>query len=288
MKKILATLLFISLASNVFAQTPIERSPEDIIKKLFPKFHIRNKCYHVFIEDPESEIPVEETENQFCIRSKDKQIRQTSEGKLMYWLFIGPQFDFKRSRIYSSNFSSGYAQMLVLKETAPNHWQLWANTGPQRLGRVGIPPQKWSFHQFGPEQWGFMTTNEESYQGFTSDHFVIYHHNGGQKIGISKIGAVLDNRDFYGDTCESREDDPKDRQDCLDNILTAAKGTIQILNDNTTTPTTKFYPLEVSINGFVGKKRYRQEKITIAFNSKKGRYEVPKNYPLTFEEFFED
>lgn len=239
------TLLFslLLLSGTVFAQTP-----EQIIRKIYPKYSQKNQCHQVQNDDS----------GDYCMRLHKRKIRDTAQGKLMYLLYRGNHFDFTENREDGAHVLSGMAGFFVLKQKSGNDWELLASAPRGRVGSWGKAPEEWTFHEFGKDKWGFLTTSGYMNQGVVEDYYVLLHHNGGRKIGESVMGASFSNGGSGGDT----DLDSK----------------IKILRNQT--PSGGFYPIQITVDGNVGQKKYRQQVYRMNFDTKSGKYIEPKNYVL--------
>lgn len=260
-KTLLFSLLFLS--SNVFAQTP-----EQIIQKIYPKYSQQNQCHQV--QDGDA--------GDYCMRPHKREIRDTAQGKLMYLLYKGDRFDFAENREDSAHVFSGLAGFFVLKHQSGNDWALLASAPRESVGSFGYAPEKWTFHEFGKDKWGFLTAHGDVHQGVSGSHYVLFHHNGGRKIGVSWLGESHSNYGYYGDQCEIYADEPKNQKDCVKNTLQSLDSKIKILRDQT--PSGGFYPIQITVDGHVGQKKYRQQVYRMNFDAKSGKYIEPKNYVL--------
>ena len=255
------TLLFslLLLSGTVFAQTP-----EQIIRKIYPKYSQKNQCHQVQNDD-----------DVYCMRPLKRNIRDTAQGKLMYLLYRGDHFDFTENREDGAHVNTGLAGFFVLKHKSGNDWELLASAPRENVGAFGSAPKEWTFHEFGKDKWGFLTTHGDVHQGISGSHYVLFHHNGGRKIGVSWLGASISNYGWYGDNCEFYEDEPKRQKDCVKNTLESLDSKIKILRNQT--PSGGFYPIQITVDGHTGQKKYRQQVFRMNFDTKSGKYIEPKN-----------
>lgn len=267
MKKLLLSALFFA-TSAVYAQTPAQ-----IVQQSYPNYSGSLKCR---LYEHQDDAP-------YCMHLLHTETRTTPQGKLMYLLFGGNYIDSNTGKEESYHVMSGLAGLFVLREKTANDWELLAKSIDNSVGSFGTAPVKsaWSFHEFGKDKWGFLTTHSDVHQGHAGSHFVILAHDGGRKIINSWIGKRLDNAGAYGDCEYFAGDDgklsPKERNECL-NKLTFIEGSLKIMHH---APTVNgFYPLKITLSGNLGRKKYRNQAYTIPFNAAKQSYVIPKNYPL--------
>lgn len=249
---------------TAFAQTPAQ-----IIGKFYPEFNQKNQCYAV----------VSKERGSYCVKQVKAETRETGQGRLMYVLFAGNKFDFKENIANGAHADSGLAGVFVFKQKA-NGWQLLAAAPQVTVGASGDAPEKFTFHEFGKDKWGFLTRHSDVHQGFSGSHYVILAHDGGSRISQSWIGANADNSGAYGSDCEVVRDGGgtrKEIQACLVRLY-SLDATVRILRNRPMSG--GFYPLQLTVTGNEGKKTYRGQTFVIPFDVKKGKYVAPKPYPL--------
>lgn len=239
---------------------------EHLIRQFYPQYSARNHCYRV--EDKE--------QGSYCVTLQKSETRTTSQGTFMYLAFGGNHFSFSENQEDGSHANTGLVGIFVLKQSSANDWQLQAALPKSFVGAFGQAPQAWTLHEFGPGKWGFLTTHSDMHQGFSGSHFVIFAHDGGKKILTSWLGKTFGNTGAYGDHCEVMET-PAERKQCLAK-LTELDSTIKIQRDKPAE--NGFYPLQLSVSGFQGHRRFHHQDFTVRYDPRTRQYQPPRNYPL--------
>lgn len=107
-----------------------------------------------------------------------------------------------------------------------------------------------------------------------------------KKIIESGINADADNAGALGNCAENLYEDRKntaaERRKCLGKLYSLSSK-IKILKDGQTSA--GFYPLQLTVSGFDGAKKYRNKAFVSTYNAAKGHYSIPKGYPLADKEF---
>ena len=270
-KSILCMALFFT-AATVQAQTP-----QQIVQKLYPKYSQKYGCYRVSVKG----------RGEFCVRQTKSETRQTVQGKLTYLLFTGDVFDFEKGEADGAHVQSGLAGVFVLKQTG-NNWKLLAAQPYGWAGSFGNAPDAkyWSFHEFGQNKWGFLTQHSDVHQGYAGTAYLLFVHDGAKKIIESGINADADNAGALGNCAENLYEDRKntaaERRKCLGKLYSLSSK-IKILKDGQTSA--GFYPLQLTVSGFDGAKKYQNTAFIFNYNAAKGHYSTPKGYPLADKQF---
>lgn len=269
---------FLSIACLLSVSAVYAQTPQQIVQKFYPKYSNEYQCYRVSDKQLGGE---------YCVRQIKSETRQTAQGKQMYLLFAGSKLDFTNGEENGSHADSGFAGVFVLKQKAENDWQLAAALPESWAGAFGNAPaaKDWSFHQFGQDKWGFMTRHSDVHQGYAGSAYVLFHYDGGQSIGRSLIASAADNSGALGDcrfNRQGRKANAAERRECL-NSLHDLSSTIKIAKSGKTVK--GFYPLQISVSGFDGRKQYRNQTFTVPYHAGKKQYIAPKNYPLNNKEF---
>lgn len=270
-KSILCMALFFT-AATVQAQTP-----QQIVQKFYPKYSQKYGCYRVSVKG----------RGEFCVRQTKSETRQTVQGKLTYLLFTGDVFDFEKGEADGAHVQSGLAGVFVLKQTG-NNWKLLAAQPHGWAGSFGNAPDAkyWSLHEFGKDKWGFLTQHYDIHQGYSGTAYLLFAHDGARKIIEDGINAEADNAGALGNCSDNLYEDRKntaaERRECLDKLYSLSSK-IKILKDGKTSA--GFYPLQLTVSGFDGAKKYRNKAFVSTYNAAKGHYSIPKGYPLADKEF---
>lgn len=269
MKKLFfASILYAS--SIAYAQTPAQ-----IVQPFYPTYSKTLQC-RVAMD--------KEHGTQHCMRLLKAEKRDTPQGKLMYLLYGGNFIDLETGKEGSYHAAAGLAGMFVLREKGRDDWELLAAESDYTVGAFGAAPEKsqWTFHEFGKDKWGFLTQHSDAHQGYAGSHYVILAHDGGKKISSSWLGASFSNTGAYGDKCEfyMGEDNvlsTSERKACLAKLADVSSS-IKILRDKPAI--NGFYPLQITLKGFMSGKKFNNQAHILNFNVKKMAYIKPKNYPL--------
>ncbi len=260
MQKLLLATVVSCVATWAAAQTP-----QQIVQKFYPRYSSQFQC----------RIAEEKKQGTYCMKLMKTETRDTAQGRLMYLAFSGNLVDLATGEESGSHANTGLAGVFVLKETAPNDWALLAAQPTATVGSSGYGPKEWSLHEFGPDKWGFLTEHGDVHQGYRGRHYVLFVHDGGKRVDESWLGGSWSNTGALGDC--SQEETAKARKACL-NKLGEQEATLKIRRDM---PTVQgYYPIDLTLSGFTGRKKYRNQHYTAVFNTAKKAYLAPKNYPL--------
>lgn len=272
MKKILSVALLGLAATVAQAQTP-----QQIVQKFYPKYSQKHQCYQVNVKNM----------GEYCVRRSKVEMRETAQGRQMYLLFTGNAFNFKRNAESGSHVQSGLAGIFVLKQKAGG-WRLAAAQAYAPAGVFGTAPDaaEWSLREFGKDRWGFLTRYSDVHQGYAGSAYLIFAHNGADKIIRSEIAAAAENSGAVGDCednlYEDRRNTAAERRECLKSLYDLS-ARLEILRNGTTHA--GFYPLRLTVSGSDGLKKYRNQAFTVPFSLTKNRYAAPSNYPLADKSF---
>ena len=107
-----------------------------------------------------------------------------------------------------------------------------------------------------------------------------------EKITKSSITAEAENSGALGDCSENfykgRKNTAAERRKCLSELYNLSSK-IKILKDGKTSA--GFYPLQLTVSGFDGSKKYTNKVFIATYNSAKGYYSTQKDYPLADKDF---
>ena len=284
MKKLLLLALLLGSAAShahTASATPRAQTPEQIVQRHYRNYSQQHRCFRADPSDAELEYNADYG-GEFCMRQTKREIRQTAQGRLMYLLYTGDRFDFGKGESTGGRVQSGLAGIFVLKQVRGG-WPLLAAKPYIEIGTYGFAPKAkyWSFRQFGRVRWGFMAPMSYLSHGYASSEILIFTHNGTDKVSESRIttdannGYILDNCETNRDT--GQPNTPAERQKCRGEWHKLSAGFSIATHAR---PTAGFYPLRLTVSGFNGFKRYRNQVFLIPYNAAKGMYVMPKNYPL--------
>ena len=260
---------------------PQPQTPQQIVQRYYRQYSQQHRCYRVDIDA----LNVTETSfgGEYCMRQIKSEIRQTAQGKLMYLLYTGDNFDFNRGESIGGRVQSGLAGIFVLKQVSGG-WQPLAVRAYNQIGTYGYAPEAkyWSFLRFGKDRWGFMTPMSYLSDGYSSSEYILFTHNGAGKIGRSTITSNTTNG--YGlNNCQTNPDPGKpltaaERRECRAKWYRLTTSSFRILTH--ARPNAGFYPLRLSVSGFNGFKYYRNQAFIIHYDAAAGEYTMPTDYPL--------
>ncbi|WP_245636581.1 hypothetical protein [Eikenella longinqua] len=260
---------------------PRAQTPEQIVQLYYRNYSQQHRCFRASPSDAELEYNSNEG-GEFCMRQTKREIRQTAQGRLMYLLYTGDMFDFDKGESSGGRRQSGLAGIFVLKQENGG-WQLLAAKHYIEIGTYGLTPEAkyWSFRQFGRERWGFMTPMSYLNHGYASSEILIFIHNGAGKISESRITTETSNG-YYLDNCHTNRDTyrpntPAERQKCRAEWYELS-ASFRIMPH--ARPTAGIYPLQLTVSGFDGFKRYRNQAFLIHYNAAQEKYVEPQTYPL--------
>lgn len=282
-KLLLLALLLGSAASHAHTASAMPRAqtPEQIVQRHYRNYSQQHRCFRASPSDAELGYNADYG-GEFCMHQTKREIRQTAQGRLMYLLYTGDRFDFGKGESTGGRVQSGLAGIFVLKQVRGG-WQLLAAKPYIEIGTYGVAPEAkyWSFRQFGRARWGFMTPMSYLSHGYASSEILIFTHNGASKVSESRI-TTKTNNGYILDNCRTNRDTgqpntPAERQKCRGewHKLSAS---FRIMPH--ARPTAGFYPLQLTISGFDGFKRYHNQTFLIHYNAAQESYVEPRTYPL--------
>ncbi len=239
MKKTLLCPITLFLTASAFAGDTLEQ----ILSAYYPLSVGEKNCQAVIHKS-----------EKYCMRILKSEVGETQSGKKRYVLVAGDNIN------ATSHPSSGLVGIFVLSPSKDGGFDIEAVNAKIPLGLFGKSPKDWTFHQFSPNSWGYLTAIGYSGGGYTFSNFFILT-NQGKSIQKSSIPYYKDNAGTCGEglgQCESIDGKIKiDRS-------TVIKG---------------FYPLVLTLNGLYKGKTYEKRKYRITHDGQKG-YQTPANYPL--------
>ena len=284
MKKLLLLALLLSSAAShahTASATPRAQTPEQIVQRHYRNYSQQHRCFRASPSDAELGYNADYG-GEFCMRQTKREIRQTAQGRLMYLLYTGDRFDFGKGESTGGRVQSGLAGIFVLKQVRGG-WQLLAAKPYIEIGTYGIAPEAkyWSFRQFGRARWGFMTPMSYLSHGYASSEILIFTHNGAGKVSESRITTETSNG-YYLNNCDTNPDTyqpntPAEREKCRAEWYELSTS-FRIMPH--ARPTAGIYPLQLTVSGFDGFKRYRNQAFLIHYNAAKESYAEPQTYPL--------
>ena len=222
---------------------------EQTMKQYFSQYNRANQCWVANVE-----------QGSYCMKIDASKIVDTASGKQKYILVAGDRYDFTKNEADGAHVHSGTVAMFVLRQVN-NKWQVIAADTEIDVGAYGRAPTDWTFHQFGPDTYGFLNVHGDMHQGHMGSDYAILVHDG-KKIAKHWVGAGADNENADVDEAE----------------VTVLESKLKV--DSSASVKTGLYPLLITVNGRDGKKRYSNSVYKIPYDQTKKTYAPPKNYPL--------
>ena len=240
------------------------KSVNEIIKEYYPIYNKAQQCQGIIANNGSSSG--EETSHQsgYCIEIDRQRVLETDKGKRLYIVVKGNASfneDGEALEYTDTRFDSGLVGMLVLKPQGSS-WQVESANPTMTAGSFGFGLSKWRLQKFGPNAWGFLNKHSNVIQGYYNDYLVILIPDG-EGIKESWIGMDHNNEDVG--KCE------EDMSECDNTKTTFTIDSHKTVNG--------FYPLEITLNGFVKGKKYHNATYRINYQKNKG-YIEPNEYPL--------
>lgn len=250
MKKFVTILGLVTATLLTTQGAYANRSVGQILAHYYPSYNTEYDCrVHKRVRTYDGG----EKENvSYCIDYSTQKTVQTPNGERLYLLVSGPNM----------NSSAGWADALVGMFVLKPQGGGWAVEIAKPFISVGVngnSVQDWSLHEFAPNTYGFLATHGYGMNGGTSlADFVILTPKGNTIID-SHIPSFLNTEAtmFCGNKCDD------------------IKASIKI---NRQTTVNGFYPLDLTLNGRLNKKLYKNQKYRITYTNK--GYVAPKSYPL--------
>ncbi len=222
---------------------------EGTLSKYFPQYNRANQCWVANVE-----------QGSYCMKLDASKIVDSPTGKIKYILAAGDRYDFAQNKPSGAHVHSGNVAMFVLAK-AGKQWQVISADTEIDVGAYGNAPTGWRFHQFGPDSYGFLNEHGDAHQGYSGSHYVILMPNG-KAITKHFVGASADN----------------ENAGLAESDVTILESKIKI--DASSSVKTGLYPLLITVNVKMGKKKYSNNVYKIPYDPVKKKYIAPKNYPL--------
>ena len=242
--------LFFALSAVMSASwVSADAVDEQTLSKYFPKYNRANQCWVADV-----------AQGTYCMKIDTSKTVDTSAGKQRYILAAGSLYDFTTNEVAGGHANSGNVAMFVLK-LMNNKWQVISAKIEINAGAFGQAPTNWTFHQFGPDTYGFLNEHGDAQQGYAGSHYVILTPNG-KSIAEHWVGASVSNGGAEVSPSKLNEVESKIKIDRSESVKTG------------------LYPLLITLNGKMGKKNFKNSVHKIPYDPAKKTYVEPKNYPL--------
>ncbi len=193
--------------------------------------------------------------DKYCMKVKKSKQVNTKQGKRLYLLMTGNSVE-ETARAYG-----GLVGMFVFAPDGKGKWKVISAKSHIEMGSSGYAPKDWTFHQFAPNQWGFLTTTSFAMGGQFTEAFNIVTPNG---------KSINDNMIMKHN---SYQDCKFSKVACYDLSATLKINRKKVVNG--------YYPLILTVNGYDNEtgKKYKNRKYQAIYKKGKG-YVMAKNYPL--------
>lgn len=154
------------------------------------------------------------------------------------------------------------------------------------FGEYGYAPDEWSWQEYGKDIWG-ASAYDGDLVGGTGSSWQMMLIDDGKEIRLASVPTIYSN--FSEDAGEDKGCEPEDLAKCMD--LNAEYKVRQDLP-----AVAGLYPLEATVNGFVGMKKgekdaqpqrlkeFKNEKFIFSYDADKHNYVKPKDFPRFSEE----
>lgn len=236
---------------------------EQTLSQYYPQYSLIQKC-HI----------AENEEGLFCLREDARKIIDTTNGKQLYLLMSGNAINPHTHEEGGAHVQTGMVGMFVFQQKGKS-WQLSYAKPDIFIGTFGYAPKDWQLHRFGIETWGFLNTIGDMHQGYSGSQYLILLPKGQDAIETYTVMASVANT--AAKICE-QEVNP---QACL-NKTYELDSQLRIRRDMPAKD--GIYPLQLTVNGHEGAKKYQNKKYIFHFNHAKG-YLPPRNYPLQSHDY---
>ena len=262
--KCLAFIFVLFSVTKVYAGQTVN----EIIKEYYPIYNKTQQCQGIIAPSGSYNGLTGEREfTGYCIEIDRQRVLETDKGKRLYIVVKGNASfneDGEALEYTDTRFDSGLVGMLVLKPEGSS-WQVESANPTMNAGSSGFGLSKWRLQKFGPNAWGFLNKHSNAIQGYYNDYLAILIPDGGG-IKESWIGMDHNNKDVG--KCE------ENMSECDNTKTTFAIDSRKTVNG--------FYPLEITLNGFVKGKKYHNATYRINYQKSQG-YTPPKDYPLNYK-----
>ena len=241
------------------------KSVNEIIKEYYPIYNKAQQCQGIIAPSgPYNGLTGEREFTGYCIEIDRQRVLETDKGKRLYIVVKGNASfneDGEALEYTDTRFDSGLVGMLVLKPQGSS-WQVESANPTMTAGSFGFGLSKWRLQKFGPNAWGFLNKHSNVIQGYYNDYLVILIPDGG---GIKESWIGMDHNNEDVGKCE------ENMSECDNTKTTFTIDSHKTVNG--------FYPLEITLNGFVKGKKYHNATYRINYQKNKG-YIEPNEYPL--------
>lgn len=263
---ILMLRLYLSFGLLGFAtNTSAADSVMDILKPYYPLYNEALGCHGAIAPSGSvNGLTREAYMTGYCIDIDRQKVIETDKGKRLYIVMKGNASfneDGEALEYTDTRFDSGLVGMFVLKPKGEG-WQVESANPYMNAGSNGLGLSGWDLEQFATNTWGFINEHGDTHQGYYSDSLVILTPSG-SGITQSWIGINFNNEN--AGKCED------DMSECDNTKTTFTIDSHKTVNG--------FYPLEITLNGFVKGKKYHNATYRINYQKNKG-YIEPNEYPL--------
>ncbi len=226
-------------------QGPVDR----VIDQYFPQYDEASQCWVATTE-----------QGAYCMQMGAHKTVAHARGEAHYVLMYGQRYDFEQQTPSAGHVHSGYVAMFVVDVVGGKATTASAKADIT-VGAFGHAPKDWTFHQFGPQTYGFLSRHGDMHQGYAGSHYVILVPQG-RSIAEHWIGASMNNE---GVGLVKRKETVLDSQIKIDRSVPIRSG---------------LYPLLLTVSGWDRGVHYQNQAYRIGYDARKKAYVMPKRYPL--------
>lgn len=226
--------------------------------------------------------------DEYCMHLHSEKTVDGAQGKRRYLFFRG-------DNLSGAHAASGLVVLHAF--TAENG--AWRETArvQSEVGELGRAPEAWQWQELGAGYWGVSGQSSFTANGETTGSLTLLYDDG-ERLAKSHIPLTYSlDADFCDPTVEKLCDNAWEGENGATETLANSAdlhGIATIRRD--LAPSGNFWPLEISISGFKGRKisghesngayrlapikEYRQDKYLFRYDAAKHAYQMPDDYPL--------
>ena len=204
----------------------------------------------------------DDNDNDYCMFAGPSREISVDGKTYLYALALGDAYDYAEKQTMEAHAYSGIAALYVYQKVGAQ-WQLQHRGKPNHIGAYGAAPRgkDWTFHQFGPKTYGYLSQHADMHHGYSGSHYVILT-PWKQGVANSWLGASYNT--------EGASETGKKYADLNAKFYINTQGKT----------TAGMYPLVFKVSNHSNGKKQPMKTYVVPFNAAKGQYVAPKNYPL--------
>lgn len=226
----------------------------------------------------------------FCMRFLNEKTVDMADGKRRFLLFVGDNLE-------TSHAMTGAVGLFVFdSKDAGKTWQPVTHKLADNLGEYGSAPSEWSWQQVGPQAWAAVAASGYASTGVSwRNNFLLQAE--GKTIRWTDVLESYDNKDAnYVCNDEAEQSDIADAK--AEELADCQHLTARFAVRKDLPAPNGIFPLEVSLDGFVGLKKekngkewllkplktFKQDKFVFEYDAAKQNYVAPKDFPDVFKD----